>query len=150
MRCGCFQHRRLFLLLMLSTAMTVLSEQTVFSQVLPENRPFENAEEASTATSSPNDTQQTSAPRATDRDEKKEQLRKSAIAGLLVLSLICIVFLLLIILVALWARRIRMMTRQPLPAQNPDDPLWYLRKGKPRDSSGAAEFTDDRSSPDEP
>ena len=39
--------------------------------------------------------------KVTDEENEKEKLRKSALAGLLVLSLICIVFLVLIILVAL-------------------------------------------------
>lgn len=60
-------------------------------------------------------------------EERKERLRQSAVAGLLVLSLVCVVFLVLILVVALWARRIRMMTRQPLPEQQPGDPLWYLK-----------------------
>lgn len=83
----------------------------------------------------------------TDR-ESKENLRKSVMTGLLVLSLICIVFLVLIILVALWARRIRMMTQKPLPDQHVDDPLWYLRKGKPAESSAVADMTD-RGLPDD-
>lgn len=86
----------------------------------------------------------------TDEEKKKEKLRKSALAGLLVLSLICIVFLVLIILVALWARRIRMLTREPLPEQHPGDPLWYLRKGKGSDSPDIAELTDGGSSHGEP
>ena len=90
--------------------------------------------------------------RLTDGQETerlRESARKSAIAGLLVLSLICIVFLVLIILVALWARRIRMLTREPLPEQHPGDPLWYLRKGKGSDSSDVAELTDGRSAQEE-
>ena len=81
-----------------------------------------------------------------DQANEKEKLRKSALAGLLVLSLICIVFLVLIILVALWARRIRMLTRQPLPEMHPGDPLWYLRKGKGSDTPETAELTDGSSS----
>lgn len=85
-----------------------------------------------------------------DEENEKEKLRKSALAGLLVLSLICIVFLVLIILVALWARRIRMLTREPLPEQRPGDPLWYLRKGKGSDLPDIAELTDGGSSHGEP
>ena len=81
-----------------------------------------------------------------EQEADKEKLRKSAMAGLFVLSLICIVFLVLIILVALWARRIRMLTRQPLPEQHPGDQLWYLRKGKGLDSSDVAELPDGGSS----
>ena len=81
-----------------------------------------------------------------DEENEKENLRKSALAGLLVLSLICIVFLVLILLVALWARRIRMLTREPVPRQHPGDPLWYLRKGKGSDSPDIAELTDGGSS----
>lgn len=84
--------------------------------------------------------------RAIEQEAENEKLRKSALAGLLILSLICIVFLMLIILVALWARRIRMLTRQPLPEQHPGDPLWYLRKGKGSDSSDIAEVMDRGSS----
>lgn len=79
------------------------------------------------------------------QENEKEQLRKSALAGLLVLSLICIVFLILIILVALWARRIRMLTRQPLPKQHPGDPLGYLRKGNKADVLDVAKLSEDRS-----
>ena len=83
------------------------------------------------------------APRTIDEKERlRESARKSAMAGLLVLSLICIVFLVLIVLVALWARRIRMLTQQPLPDQQPGDPLWYLRKGKGSDASDGARLAD--------
>lgn len=85
-----------------------------------------------------------------DEENDEEKLMKSALAGLLVLSLICIVFLVLIILVAMWARRIRMLTRQPVPEQHPGDPLWYLRKGKGSDSPDIAELTDSGSSHGEP
>ena len=81
-----------------------------------------------------------------ETERLRESARKSAMAGLLVLSLICIVFLVLIVLVALWARRIRLLTRQPLPEQHPGDPLWYLRKGKGSDSSDVAGLTDGGSS----
>jgi hypothetical protein len=87
--------------------------------------------------------------KAVELENRKENLRKSALAGLLVISLICIVFLILIILVALWARRIRMLTRQPLPEMHPGDPLWYLRKGKGSDSPDIAELTDGGSSHEE-
>jgi hypothetical protein len=89
-------------------------------------------------------------PTIVETETEKEQLRNSALAGLLVLSLICIVFLILIILVALWARRIRILTRQPLPHQHPDDPLWYLRKGRTPDSPEIAELADGGSPQDEP
>jgi cobalamin biosynthesis Mg chelatase CobN len=79
------------------------------------------------------------------QENEKEQLRKSALAGLLVLSLICVVFLILIILVALWARRIRMLTRQPLPKQHPGDPLGYLRKRNKADTVDVAELSEDGS-----
>lgn len=150
MRRGRFQPGRIFLLLTVLAAVTLVLERSAFSQVLHENSAQRHAEGPTTAASSPDGRQERSIRQATDSDEKKEKLRKSALAGLLVLSLICVVFLLLIILVALWARRIRMMTRQPLPGQNPDDPLWYLRKGTTRDSSETAEFTDDRRPRDEP
>lgn len=88
-----------------------------------------------------------SALRTIDEKERlRASARKSAMAGLLVLSLICIVFLVLIVVVALWARRIRMLTRQPLPEQHPGDPLWYLRKGKGSDSSDVAKLADGESS----
>ena len=84
-----------------------------------------------------------SVPRTIDDKERlRDSARKSAMAGLLVLSLICIVFLVLIVFVALWARRIRMLTQQPLPEQHPGDPLWYLRKGKGSDSSDVAKLAD--------
>lgn len=61
--------------------------------------------------------------------EKREELKQwSALTGLLILALLCIVFLTLMIGVILWARRIRRMTSKPLPEQHPGDPLWYLRK----------------------
>jgi hypothetical protein len=81
-----------------------------------------------------------------EKERLRASARKSAMAGLLVLSLICIVFLVLIVVVALWARRIRMLTRQPLPEQHPGDPLWYLRKGKGSDSSDVAKVADGGSS----
>lgn len=60
--------------------------------------------------------------------DQRELRRQSALAGLLVLGLVCIVFLTLIVGVVLWARRMRRLTGQPLPEQHPGDPLWYLRK----------------------
>ena len=61
--------------------------------------------------------------------EKRDELKQwSALTGLLILALLCIVFLTLMIGVILWARRIRRMTGKPLPDQHPGDPLWYLRK----------------------
>jgi len=85
-----------------------------------------------------------------DKEAEKAKLRSSAMAGLLVLSLICIVFLVLIVLVALWARRIRLMTQQPLPEQHPGDPLWYLRKGNQSDSTDIAKVADSGSPRDDP
>ena len=62
-------------------------------------------------------------------DEKRSEVGKqSALAGLLVLALLCVVFLTLMICVVLWARRMRRLTNQRLPDQHPGDPLWYLRK----------------------
>ncbi len=62
-------------------------------------------------------------------DEKRSEIRQqSALAGLLVLALLCVVFLTLMICVVLWARRMRRLTSQPLPDQHPGDALWYLRK----------------------
>lgn len=61
-------------------------------------------------------------------DETKEQGRQAAVAGLLLLSLVCVVFLFLILFVVMWARRMRRLVNQPLPDQHPGDPLWYLRK----------------------
>lgn len=59
-----------------------------------------------------------------DVHQRKQQ---SAVAGLLVLGLLCGVFLFLILVVVFWARRIRLEATQPLPEQQPGDPLWYLR-----------------------
>ena len=53
--------------------------------------------------------------------------RQSAVAGLLMLGLLCGVFLFLILVVVFWARRIRLETLEPLPEQHPGDPLWYLK-----------------------
>jgi len=53
--------------------------------------------------------------------------RKSAIAGLLMLGLLCGVFLVLLLVVIFWARRIRQAATADLPDQSPRDPVWYLR-----------------------
>lgn len=67
-----------------------------------------------------------------DRIEAVQQRkRQSAVAGLLMLCLLCGVFLSFILAVVFWARRIRQQTLEPLPEQNPGDPLWYLRKPGP-------------------
>lgn len=145
-----FQPGRLIQILIFSAAVMLILDGSAFSQVPHGGSAQGQGEEPTAAASPPDEQHEWSAASATDSDKKKEQLRKSALAGLLVLSLICIVFLLLIILVALWARRIRMLTRQPLPAQNPDDPLWYLRKGKTRESSETAESAGDHRPRDEP
>jgi hypothetical protein len=60
-----------------------------------------------------------------DIQQRKQQ---SAVAGLLVLGLLCGVFLFLILVVVFWARRIRLEATLPLPEQQPGDPLWYLKK----------------------
>jgi hypothetical protein len=60
-----------------------------------------------------------------DVQQRKQQ---SAVAGLLMLGLLCGVFLFLILVVVFWARRIRLEATQPLPEQQPGDPLWYLKK----------------------
>ncbi len=73
--------------------------------------------------------------------EKRDELKQwSALTGLLILALLCIVFLTLMIGVILWARRIRRMTSKSLPEQHPGDPLWYLRK--PAAKSGDVERGD--------
>jgi hypothetical protein len=61
------------------------------------------------------------------RDFQKRK-QQSAVAGLLMLGLLCGVFLFLILVVVFWARRIRLESTQPLPDQQPGDPLWYLKK----------------------
>lgn len=61
-------------------------------------------------------------------DEKQERQRQTALAGLMILGLICVVFLMLILAVIVYARRIRRLVREPLPEQHPGDPLWYLRR----------------------
>lgn len=65
------------------------------------------------------------AKRAEDRQKRRQQ---SAVAGLLLLSVICGAFLFLILVVVFWARRIRHDVLTPLPDQQPVDPLWYLKK----------------------
>jgi lipopolysaccharide export LptBFGC system permease protein LptF len=57
-----------------------------------------------------------------------EQKRQTAVAALLILSLVCVVFLFLILFVVMWSKRMRRLVNQPLPDQHPGDPLWYLRK----------------------
>lgn len=61
-------------------------------------------------------------------EEESELRRKSALAGMLILALICLVFLVLIAGVVLWAHRLRRIARQPLPEHHPGDALWYLRR----------------------
>jgi len=58
----------------------------------------------------------------------QQRKQQSAVAGLLMLGLLCGVFLFLILVVVFWARRIRLDTTQPLPEQQLGDPLWYLKK----------------------
>ena len=61
-----------------------------------------------------------------------EQKRQTAVAALLILSLVCVVFLFLILFVVMWSKRMRRLVTQPLPDQHPGDPLWYLRKPDPK------------------
>lgn len=73
-------------------------------------------------------------------DEKRSEAGKqSAMAGLLLLALLCVVFLTLMICVVLWARRMRRLTNQPLPDQHPGDPLWYLRKPVAKADDGGSD-----------
>ena len=80
------------------------------------------------------------AKRVEDRQKRKQQ---SAVAGLLLLSIICGAFLFLILVVVFWARRLRQDVLTPLPEQQPVDPLWYLKNsgseadgGKPSQGNG--------------
>lgn len=66
-------------------------------------------------------------PRAKRAGESQGRKRQSAVAGLLMLGLLCGVFLFLILVVVFWARRIRLETLEPLPEQHSGDPLWYLK-----------------------
>ncbi len=61
-----------------------------------------------------------------------EQKRQTAVAALLILSLVCVVFLFLILFVVMWSKRMRRLVNQPLPDQHPGDPLWYIRKPDPK------------------
>ncbi len=65
---------------------------------------------------------------AEDRQKRKQQ---SAVAGLLLLSIICGAFLFLILVVVIWARRLREGVIVPLPEQQSVDPLWYLKQAGP-------------------
>jgi len=65
---------------------------------------------------------------AEDRQKRKQQ---SAVAGLLLLSIICGAFLFLILVVVIWARRLRGGVIVPLPEQQSVDPLWYLKQAGP-------------------
>lgn len=65
---------------------------------------------------------------AEDRQKRKQQ---SAVAGLLLLSIICGAFLFLILVVVIWARRLREGVIEPLPEQQSVDPLWYLKQTGP-------------------
>ncbi|MHC4879826.1 MAG: hypothetical protein ACYTGL_25520 [Planctomycetota bacterium] len=98
-------------LLVMTTAFAVVVPQVVIAQ----DSAVENKEAVATTSSD-------------DANAESELKQQSAIAGLLVLALLCVVFLTLIICVVLWARRMRLMTAKPLPDQHPGDPLWYLRK----------------------
>ncbi len=75
----------------------------------------------------------------TDVEKQSELRQQSALAGLLVLALLCVVFLTLMICVVLWARRMRRLTNQPLPDQHPGDPLWYLRKPVAKADDGGSD-----------
>jgi len=67
------------------------------------------------------------AKRSENRQKRKQQ---SAVAGLLLLSVICGAFLFLILVVVFWARRLRQDVLTPLSEHQPVDPLWYLKKSE--------------------
>jgi hypothetical protein len=87
-----------------------------------------SGQEQSLGDATPGAAESAGAVEAQDAEKKSELRRQSALAGLLVLALLCVVFLTLMICVVVWARRMRRLTGQPLPDQHPGDPLWYLRK----------------------
>jgi len=90
----------------------------------------------SSAVAAPRQTMETNDGSGNDDAEETELRRKSALAGMLILALICLVFLVLIVGVVLWAHRLRRIARQPLPDQHPGDALWYLRRpGSPESES---------------
>jgi len=78
-----------------------------------------------------------------DDPARDEQRRQSALAGMMILALVCVVFLTLIMLVIVWSRRIRRLVKTPLPGQHPGDPLWYLRRSPPDPASTGDQQRDD-------
>lgn len=83
---------------------------------------------ASSAVAAPQQAMETQDGSGSSDEAETELRRKSALAGMLILALICLVFLVLIVGVILWAHRLRRIARQPLPEQHPGDALWYLRQ----------------------
>lgn len=88
--------------------------------------------------------QKTAAPEADVTDESHpiapaDKQRAQAMAGLIIVGLLCLVGLMLVVAVALWAGRIRRLNREPLPKQQHGVSKSDLRPIPPDQSQAADE-----------
>jgi hypothetical protein len=75
-------------------------------------------------------------------NELQERKRKKALAGFLMLGLVCIIFLFFVLTVTVVSSRFRKEVTQPLSKSTPADPLWYLKHPKPTsEEPGGDELT---------
>ena len=62
--------------------------------------------------------------------EKLEEKQQKALAGFLMLGLVCIVFLFFVLAVTVTSSRFRKEVNRPLAKASQVDPLWYLKNRK--------------------
>jgi hypothetical protein len=61
---------------------------------------------------------------------EEKQKREAVVVGSLMLILVVVTGIGLVSMVLILGRRMRRMTRKPLPTAGPGDDLWFLRKPK--------------------
>jgi hypothetical protein len=59
--------------------------------------------------------------------QQQEAKQKKALAGFMMLALVCIVFLFFVVAIAVLSSRFRKEVSQPLSKTPQTDPLWYLK-----------------------
>ena len=103
------------------------------SRVQADNKPGEKTAPQELAQEQANDDRpnELASQQATPTDERDVK-QKKALAGFMMLALICVVFLFFILAIAVVSSRFRKEVSRPLSKSQQTDPLWYL-KNPPND-----------------
>jgi hypothetical protein len=74
-------------------------------------------------------------------EEERAEKKKKALAGFLMLGLVCIIFLFFVLAVTIVSSRLRKEAAQKVSKSQQADPLWYLKKQK----AGSQDISDESS-----